>query len=76
LGIDCLKRRNHFCNLGVGGRIILKGKGAPKWEGGGLPGCSPPNPSKSKFKKNTHFVDVMISNVLRVLPFSRNQTLK
>jgi hypothetical protein len=43
---------------------------------GGLPGCSPPpKPSKTKLK-NTEFVNIMISKVLRNLPFSRNQPLK
>jgi hypothetical protein len=41
----------------------------------GLPGCSPPNPPKLKFKK-TDFVDVIISKVLHDFPFSRNPPQK
>jgi hypothetical protein len=48
-------------------------RGAAK--GGGLPGCSPPQPTKQKFKK-TGFVDIVISNLFRYFPFSRNQPLK
>jgi hypothetical protein len=47
-------------------------RGAPKW---GLPGCSPPNTPKLKFK-NTDFVNTMISRVLRDLPCSQIQPLK
>jgi hypothetical protein len=47
-------------------------RGAPK---GGLPGCSPPNTPKLKFK-NTDFVNTMISRVLRDLPCSQIQPLK
>jgi hypothetical protein len=36
----------------------------------------PPKPPKLKLKKNTDFVAIMISKVLRDLPFSRNQPLK
>jgi hypothetical protein len=44
--------------------------------GGGVTGLQPSlNPPKPKFKK-TYFVGVMISNVLRDVPFSRNQPLK
>jgi hypothetical protein len=42
--------------------------------GGGLPGFSAP--AKVKFKKNTDFVDMMISKVLRDLCFSLKQLLK
>jgi hypothetical protein len=47
--------------------------GAPK--GGGLPGCSP-SKHQNRYLKNTHFVDIILSKVLRDLPFSRNQPLK
>jgi hypothetical protein len=47
-------------------------RGAPK---GGCWGAAPPKP-KNQDLKNTDYVDVMISNVLRDLPFSRNQPLK
>ena len=48
--------------------------GATKWRwGGGLPGCS--CLPKSKLK-TTYFVDILISNSLRDLLFSRNQPLK
>jgi hypothetical protein len=40
-----------------------------------LQGCSPslPPPPKLKLKENIDFVDMMISNIIRDLPFSRNQ---
>jgi hypothetical protein len=44
----------------------------PEW---GLPGCSPTKPPKTEIKKKTDLVDIMISNVLRDLLFSRNQLL-
>jgi hypothetical protein len=49
--------------------------GTAKGRGGGLPGYSPQNSQNRNFK-NTDFVDIMISKVLRDLPFSRNQPLK
>jgi hypothetical protein len=54
----------------------LSCKQGPTKGGGGLPGCSPlPKPPTPKFK-NPDFVDIMISNVQRDFPFSRNQQLK
>jgi hypothetical protein len=41
--------------------------------GGGATGLQP---FQNQNLKNTHFVDIMISKVLRDLPFSRNQPLK
>jgi hypothetical protein len=38
--------------------------------GGGLPGCSSSQTPQNQNLKNTDFVDIMISNVLRGLPFS------
>jgi hypothetical protein len=44
---------------------------------GRLPGCSPHPPKATKLKlKNTDFVNIMISKVLRDLPLSQNQPLK
>jgi hypothetical protein len=44
--------------------------------GGGCRAAAPPqNHLKTKLK-NTGFVDIMISKVLRDFPFSRNQPLK
>jgi hypothetical protein len=42
---------------------------------GGYRAVALANPTKSEFK-NTDFVDIMISKVVRYLPFSRNQPLK
>jgi hypothetical protein len=47
-------------------------KRAPK---GGCQAAGPPNP-KNWNLKNADFVDVMISEVLRDFPFSRDQPLK
>jgi hypothetical protein len=47
-------------------------RGAPT---GGCQAAAPP-PHKPPNLKNTYFVDIMISKVLRDLPFSRNQPLK
>jgi hypothetical protein len=52
----------------------VEGKAHPGW-GGGAAELKPPNPKKLKFKKHA-FVAIMISKVLRDLPFSRNQPLK
>jgi hypothetical protein len=46
-----------------------------KGGGGGIPGCSHPNPPKLKFKIQ-RFVDIMFSEILRDFSFSRNQLLK
>jgi hypothetical protein len=43
--------------------------------GGGLPGCTPQS-AQNRNLKSTDFVDIIISKVLRDLPFSRNQPLK
>jgi hypothetical protein len=49
----------------------------PPGGGGGLQPDSPPTPSpKNRNLKNTDFVDIMISKVLRDFSFSRNQPLK
>jgi hypothetical protein len=45
-------------------------------QGEGLPGCSPRNPPNPKVKKKTDFIVIMMSKVLRELPFSQNQPLK
>jgi hypothetical protein len=50
-------------------------RGAPKG-GGGCRASAPSNPQNPKLKRNTDFVDTMISIVLRDLPFSWNQPLK
>jgi hypothetical protein len=43
----------------------------------GAAGLQPPTkPLQNRNLKNTYFVDIMISKVLRDLHFSRNQTLK
>jgi hypothetical protein len=43
----------------------------------GLPGCSPPPQTpQNRNLKNTDFVDIMKSKVLRDFPFSQNQSLK
>jgi hypothetical protein len=55
--------------------ICVLDRHAPKG-GKGLPSCSPPPPQMEIKTKNTDFVDTIISNVLRDLPFSRNQPLK
>jgi len=44
-------------------------------KGARLPGCSPQTPQNRNFK-NKDYVDTMLSEVLRDLPFSRNQPLK
>jgi hypothetical protein len=55
---------------------ITRDKGHPQGGRGGA-GLQPvPNPQKLKLKKKTDFVDIMISEVLRDLPFCRNQPLK
>jgi hypothetical protein len=48
-------------------------QGRPQ-RGGLQPGTQPP--SQSKFKRNTNFVNTVISVVLRDFPSSRNQPLK
>jgi hypothetical protein len=48
-------------------------RGAPKK---GLPGCSPTQTPQIQNLKNKDFVDIMMSKVLRDLPFSRIQPLK
>jgi hypothetical protein len=48
-------------------------RGAPKRR---LPGCSPPQNPTTEIKKKTDVIDIVISNVLRDLSFSRNQPLK
>jgi hypothetical protein len=52
-------------------------RGTPKGGGGGLQGCSPPNPQNWNFK-NKYFVDIVLwyQNVYIHFPFSRNQPLK
>jgi hypothetical protein len=59
-------------NNSVGSRGALKA--------GRTAGLQPPKPvpppPKAEIKKNTDFVYIMISKVLRDLPFSRNQPLK
>jgi hypothetical protein len=48
-----------------------RGKGLPGWSG-----PPPPTNTPNRNLKNTDFVDVKISKVLRDLPFGRNQPLK
>jgi hypothetical protein len=43
--------------------------------GGGFRAATRPDP-QTRNSKNTDFVDIMISKVLRDFPFSRNQPLK
>jgi hypothetical protein len=50
-------------------------KGAPKGEGGGCQAVAPQTTQNWKLK-NTDFVYIMVSEVLRDFPFSRNQPLK
>jgi hypothetical protein len=56
---------------------ILRSRGASKVGTAGLqPTHTPPPPhTKTKFR-NTDFVDTLILNVLRDLPFGRNNPLK
>jgi hypothetical protein len=58
--------------------LVSGSSGAPKGGGGGLPVCShPPHQApQNRNLKNTDFVNIMISKVLRDLLFSRNQPLK
>jgi hypothetical protein len=63
--------RTWICKVGYVDKIT----GAPKG-GGGVPGCKPPQTNQNRNLKNKDFVDIMISNVLRDFPFSRNQPLK
>jgi hypothetical protein len=44
-------------------------------QGSGCQAAAPPNPQNRNLK-NAYFVDIMISKVLRDLPFSRNHPLK
>jgi hypothetical protein len=48
-------------------------KGASKAEAAGL---QPPKTPQNRNLKNTDFVDIIVSKVLRGLPSSRNQPLK
>ena len=43
--------------------------------GGGCRATAPPKPPKPTFKKNTDFVETMVSKVLRGFPFSRNRLM-
>jgi hypothetical protein len=51
-------------------QIQKKARGAP-----GGAATAPPQTPENRNLKNTDFVDIMISKVLRDLPFSRNQPL-
>ena len=53
--------------------VCLHSRGAPK---GGAVALQPPKPPKNRNFKISDFVDIIISRVLRDLPFSRNQPLK
>jgi hypothetical protein len=55
--------------------ITLNPTRAPKGRGG-CRAATPPKPPKTEIKKNTDFVDIMISKASRDLPFSLNQLLK
>jgi hypothetical protein len=61
---DC----NHICYSNIVGH-----SGTPRGATGLQP---PPHTPQNRNLKNTDFVDIMISKVLRDLPFSRNQTMK
>jgi hypothetical protein len=52
---------------------LRKFRGTPNGAGGGL---QAPQTRENRNVKNTDFVDIMISEVLRDFLFSRNQTLK
>ena len=43
---------------------------------GGCRAVAPPQASKTEIKKKTYFIDMMISNVLRDVLFSRTQHMK
>lgn len=67
------KKFSYCCEELKQGRIQEGGEGGRGRRE--LPGCSPPNHPKAEIKK-THFVDTMISEGLRGLPFSRIQARK
>jgi hypothetical protein len=71
---DDIKRCRHNIWLVISTTVIISRriKGVPKGE---LPACSPPN-LQNRNLKNTDFVDIMISKVLRDFPFSQNEPLK
>jgi hypothetical protein len=52
-------------------QISLQGR----TQGGEAPGLQPPKPPQNRNLKNTDFVDIMIANVLRDLPFNQNQLM-
>jgi hypothetical protein len=49
--------------------VLEHGTADPRAHPGGLLDCNTPNPPKPRFKR-TDFVNIMISKVLRDLPFS------
>ena len=51
-------------------------RGTSKGGGGGCRAESSPHTPQNRNLKNTDFVDIVISHVLRDFPFSRNQPLK
>jgi hypothetical protein len=57
------------------GIILASARGSPKGVAAGLQPPPPPN-AQNRNLKNTYFAYIMISRVLRDLPFSRNQPLK
>jgi hypothetical protein len=69
---------NFLCGYGYQNQnnLIYKTIGAPKGDAAGLHLPPPPQTLRNRNLKNTDFVYIMISKVLRDFPFSRNQPLK
>jgi hypothetical protein len=55
--------------------VAILVKGAPMGGGACRGAAPPPKPPKTEIKKNTDFVDIMISKVLHDFLFSRNPPL-
>jgi hypothetical protein len=75
--VSCIISEVHT-KLATEGHIInnccihCTSQGRTQW---GAAGLQPPQTPQNR-NKNTHFVDITISNVICDLPFSRNQPLK
>jgi hypothetical protein len=57
-------------------RLSCPGANTRLGGGGWLPGYSPPSKPQKVNLKNTDFVETLVSDVSRDLPFSRNLPLK